>query len=42
MINTNSKYPVGLLIDSMIGGGAERVTLNLYNAFGTLGQTEKS
>jgi len=37
MINTNSKYPVGLLIDSMIGGGAERVTLNLYNAFGTLG-----
>jgi len=28
---------IGLLIDSLIGGGAERVTLNLFNAFSELG-----
>jgi len=28
---------IGLLIDTMIGGGAERITLNLYNAFYELG-----
>lgn len=35
--NTYNKLQIGLLIDTMIGGGAERITLNLFNAFTELG-----
>lgn len=37
MNNVNTQKRIGLLIDSLVGGGAERITLNLADQFSILG-----